>query len=63
MNSLCEGGAKKGAAFFVSQNHSLGEWYKKAYGDKEDRKTPFAIMKVRSANCTKNSKGRAFRWD
>ena len=52
-----------GTRLFVSQNHSLGEWYKKAYGDKEDRKTPFAIMKVRSANCTKNSKGRAFRWD
>ena len=54
---------RPGGCFFVSQNHSLGEWYKKAYGDKEDRKTPFAIMKVRSANCTKNSKGRAFRWD
>ena len=38
--------------FIVAQNHSLGEWYKKAYGDKQE-KTPFAIMEVRSANCTK----------
>ena len=51
-----------GALLFVTKNHSLSEWFKKAYGDKQE-KTPFAIMKVRSANCTKNSKGRAFRWD
>ncbi len=49
--------------FFVAQNHSLGEWYKKAYGDEQEEKTPFAIMEVRSVSCTKNSKGRSFRWD
>lgn len=35
---------------------------KKATADNEDKKTPFAIIEVRSANCT-NSKGRTFRWD
>ena len=35
---------------------------KKAIADNEEIKTPFVIMKVRSANCTKNNKGRTFRW-
>ena len=52
-----------GAALIVAQNHSLGEWFKKAYGDEQEEKTPFAIMEVRSVSCTKNSKGRSFRWD
>ena len=51
------------AVFIVAQNHSLGEWFKKAYGDEQEEKTPFAIMEVRSVSCTKNSKGRSFRWD
>ena len=34
-----------------------------AYGGENDKKTPFAIIKVRSANCTNDSKGRTFRWD
>ena len=51
------------ALFIVAQNHSLGEWFKKAYGDEQEEKTPFAIMEVRSVSCTKNSKGRTFRWD
>ena len=42
--------------FLYKENHSLGEWFKKAYGDENDKKTPFAIIEVRSANCTKNSK-------
>lgn len=43
------------------ENHWLGQWFKRAYGDEEDRKTPFAIIEVRSANCTKkDSKGRTF---
>ena len=49
--------------FLYKENHSLGEWFKKAYGDENDKKTPFAIIEVRSANCTNNSKGRTFRWD
>ena len=49
--------------FLYKENHSLGEWFKKAYGGENDKKTPFAIIKVRSANCTNDSKGRTFRWD
>ena len=49
--------------YLYIENHWLGQWFKKAYGDKDDKKTPFAILKVRSANCTKNIKGRTFRWD
>ena len=44
-----------------TENHSLGEWFQKAYGDEGERKTPFAIIEVRSANCTKDSKGRTVR--
>ena len=44
-----------------SENHALDAWFKKAYGDEYTRKTPFAIVGVRSANCTKNSKGRTFK--
>ncbi|MBM6926068.1 hypothetical protein H6B51_09075, partial [Pseudoflavonifractor phocaeensis] len=36
--------------FLYKENHSLGEWFKKAYGDENDKKTPFAIIEVRSAN-------------
>ena len=49
--------------FLYPENHWLGQWFQRAYGDKDDKKTPFAILKVRSANCTKNIKGRTFRWD
>ena len=52
-----------GGSFLYPENHWLGQWFQRAYGDKDDKKTPFAILKVRSANCTKNSKGRTFRWD
>ena len=34
------------------ENHSLGEWFKKAYGDEKEKGTPFAIIEVRSANNT-----------
>ena len=47
--------------FLYKENHSLGEWFKKAYGDENGERAPFAIIGVRSADCTKNSKGRAFR--
>lgn len=50
---LSQATANSAVAFL---NHSLGEWFKKAYGDENDKKTPFAIIEVRSANCTKNSK-------
>ena len=49
--------------FLYKENHSLGEWFKKAYGDEKDKKTPFAIIEVRSADCTNDSKGRTSRWD
>ena len=26
------------------ENHSLGEWFKKAYGDEKAKETPFAII-------------------
>ena len=29
-----------GPRVIVAQNHSLGEWFKKAYGDKRDKKLP-----------------------
>ena len=38
-----------------TENHSLGEWFKKAYGDEEKKKLP-VIINVRSANCTKNNR-------
>ena len=47
--------------FLYKENHSQGEWFKKAYGDEDDRKTPFDIIEVRSANCTKNIKRRTFK--
>lgn len=47
--------------FLYPENHSLGEWFKRAYGDEDDRKTPFDIIEVRSANCTKNIKRRTFK--
>ena len=33
----------KGGSLFVTKNHSLSEWFKKAYGDKQE-KAPFAIL-------------------
>ena len=40
------------------ENHSLGEWFKRRLMSiMEKRKTPFAIMEVRSANCTRQAKG------
>lgn len=51
----------RAAGFLYTENHSLGEWFQKAYGDEGERKTPFAIIEVRSANCTKDSKGRTVR--
>ena len=47
---------------FIKQNHWLGQWFKKAYGDEEERKTPFVIIDVRSANCTKIAKGGHSKW-
>ena len=38
------------------ENHSLGEWFKKAYGDEGDKKLLLIYREVRSANCTKNQK-------
>ena len=58
--------AKEGALplpFLYIENHSLGEWFKKAYGDEGDKKTPFVIIKVRSANCAKITKGGHSTWD
>ena len=30
--------------FLYNENHSLGEWFKKAYGDEKAKETPFAII-------------------
>ena len=30
--------------FLYKENHSLGEWFKKAYGDEKAKETPFAII-------------------
>ena len=38
-----------------AENHSPGEWFKKAFGDEEKNDLP-VIIKVRSANCTKNNR-------
>ena len=46
------------AAFLYTENHSLGEWFKRSLmAIMMITKTPFAKMKVRSANCTKKAKG------
>ena len=31
-------------SFLYKENHSLGEWFKKAYGDEKAKETPFAII-------------------
>jgi len=36
--------------------------YEKAYGGEKKRKTPFAVINVRSANCTKTAKGGHSKW-
>ena len=40
---------------FVNQNHALDAWFGKNYIVEADIKTPCCIIKVRSANCTKNN--------
>jgi len=48
----------QGQSFFLyTENHSLGEWFKKAYGDEAEKRTPFARIRVRSANSTEKAKG------
>ena len=43
-------------ALLYPENHSLGEWFQKDYVDEVEIKTPFAIMKMRSANCINKQK-------
>ena len=43
--------------FLYSENPTLGVGFRRAKGDEEERETPFAIIGVRSANCTKRAKG------
>ena len=39
--------------FLYAENHSLGEWFKRRLVPiMQTRKTPFAKIEVRSANCT-----------
>ena len=41
-----------------NENHSLGEWFsKRLLSIMRTKRTPFAIIKMRSANCTKVAKG------
>lgn len=42
--------------FWSKENHSIGEWFKKALW-RYWRKSPFATIKMRSANCIKEAKG------
>ena len=43
--------------FVYKENHSLGEWFQKRLMPKDvQRKTPFARIRVRSANCTKKQR-------
>ena len=45
-------------AFLYTENHSLGEWFERSLmAIMMTTKTPFAKIKVRSANCTKKAKG------
>ena len=47
----------KRGAFLYLENHSLGEWFQKRLLPKDvQRKTPFAIIGVRSGNCTKKQR-------
>ena len=39
------------------ENRRLGQWFKRSLMVMMKEKTPFAIIKVRSANCTKIAKG------
>ena len=43
-------------SFFEAQNHWLGQWFRRAKGDKVDRKTPFARIRMRSANCIRKQR-------
>ena len=47
--------------FFVYQKPLAGRVVQKSLSEEEEIKTPFAIMKMRSANCTQRSKRRTFR--
>ena len=48
------------AVFLYTENHSLGEWFKRSLmAIMLTVKTPFAKMEMRSANCIKESKGRS----
>lgn len=38
------------------KNHWLGQWFRRAYGDNEDRKIPFVKIRMRSTNCIKIEK-------
>lgn len=41
-----------------NENHSLGEWFsKRLLSIMRTKRTPFAIIKMRSANCIKVAKG------
>lgn len=61
MNGFAKAGINSGLFLVYKENHSLGEWFKKRLVPKDvQRKTPFARIRVRSANCTR-SKGRSFK--
>ena len=46
------------SSFLYNENHSLGEWFsKRLLSIMRTKRTPFAIIKMRSANCTKVAKG------
>ena len=47
--------------FLYSKTTGWASGSKEPSGDEAEIKTPFAIMRVRSANCTRNSKRRTFR--
>ena len=53
---------KYAAEFYLySKTTGWASGSKEPSGDEAEIKTPFAIMRVRSANCTRNSKRRTFR--
>ena len=45
----------------ASENHSLGEWFKRGFCRWGKNKTPSVIVEMRSGNCKLQNKGRPLK--
>ena len=56
-NADTENGLRRKSVFLYLENHWLGQRFKRSLMAMIKEKTPFAIIKVRSGNCTEIAKG------